>query len=107
VIKIAKFTESCGVFHLINHNEISYIKLFDMLNKKLNTISTKDFYNIVNDNKEEDKVGVLYLYLNGIKENINTLSVNIKSNFTKEFLKGVDFEWNCVDEEYIKGVGVF
>lgn len=107
VIKIAKFTESCGVFHLINHNEISYIKLFDMLNKKLNTISTSDFYNIVNDNKEEDKVGVLYLYLNGIKENINTLSVNIKSNFTKEFLNGVGFEWNCVDEEYIKGVGVF
>ena len=109
IINLSKTNKKYNVFHLFNHKH-SYMdfvdKVFNEIGINLKHI-TKDEMTLLIDKltKEEkgyEKVKGIILDINKNKELDYKPNTIVKSDFTIEVLKTLDFEWPDITNEYIK-----
>lgn len=102
IIKLAKTSDRCQIYHLINHNELSYHRIFREINKKLEVVRIEEFLDSINENKQDESVGILSLYLNEIKYDMQKLNLQIKSEKTKKILEDLGFNWSIPSKRYLE-----
>lgn len=110
IIDIANhYNPAFTVFHVFNEKHVQLLDLYDMLRKigiNVNIVSEKDFNNIINklleDNNNTDILSGIIRDFNSEKKLIYQSNIKIKSDFTKQFLKNIGFEWPYIDINYIR-----
>ena len=110
IINIAShFNKYYTVFHLLNEKQVYLDRLFDMLNEigiHTKLISEKEFatviQDILNDPSRRQSIEGIINDLTADKKLVYKSEVNIKSDFTKEFLYKTGFEWPYIDINYIR-----
>ena len=110
IINIAShFNKNYTVFHLLNEKHVFLDRLFNMLSDigiHINLIPeaefAKDIQEILNDPKRRPLIEGIINDLTSDKKLIYQSDVNIKSDFTKEFLYKTGFEWPYIDVNYIR-----
>ena len=110
IIDIANhYNPAFTVFHVFNEKHVQLLDLYDMLRKigiDVNIVSTEDFNTIINnlledDNSTEILSGIIRDF-NSEKKLIYQSNIKIKSDFTKQFLENIGFEWPYIDINYIR-----
>ena len=103
------FNKNYTVFHLLNEKQVFLDRLFNMLSEigiHINLISEKEFAShiekILHDPDRRPYVEGIINDLTSEKKLVYKSDVNIKSDFTKEFLYKTGFEWPYIDINYIK-----
>ncbi len=108
IVKIIQSNPDFTVFHIFNHNLISFIDIVQYLNDlgtKLDFVSDKDFASEVKhflkDPNLKNDISGLATDLNADK--IFSLNVNIllDCSFTVAYLDKIGFEWPKIDKNYI------
>lgn len=110
IINIAShFNKNYTVFHLLNEKHVFLDRLFNMLSDigiHINLVPeaefAKDIQEILNDPKRRPLIEGIINDLTSDKKLIYQSDVNIKSDFTKEFLYKTGFEWPYIDVNYIR-----
>lgn len=110
IIKIANhYDKKFSIMHLLNNKHLLLTRFYNILCKlgiDLKIVSSEEFEKLVNDMlQDEDKTTLLQGIIrdfNSEKKLIYESNIKIQSDFTKEFLKKIDFEWPDIDEKYIK-----
>ena len=110
IISIAShFNKDYTVFHLLNEKQVYLDRLFNMLNEiGINTqlVSEKEFaktiQSILDDPLRRQYIEGIINDLTADKKLVYKSEVNIKSDFTKEFLYRTGFEWPYIDINYIR-----
>lgn len=110
IIKIAShFNKNYTVFHLLNEKHVNLDVMYEIMTQlgiKMKIVSSNEFTNILNNLLQDaDKKS----YLNGIandldkdKKLVYKSDVTIKSDFTKEFLSKIGFNWPAIDKRYLR-----
>lgn len=110
IIKIAShFNKNYTIFHLLNEKHVNLDVMYETMTNlgiDMKIVSSKDFTKILNDLLQDpDKKN----YLNGIVNDLNQdkklvyqSDVTIKSDFTKEFLNKIGFDWPAIDKRYLR-----
>lgn len=110
IIKIAShFNKDYNVFHLLNEKHVNLDVMYEIMTQlgtDMKIVSNEEFTEILNKLLQDpDKKN----YLNGIVNDLNKdkklvyqSDVNIKSDFTKEFLSKIGFEWPAIDQRYLR-----
>ena len=95
--------------HLLNHKHLLLTKFYDILNDlgvDLKIVSSKEFEDLIEKMLHDDSSSSILQGIirdfNSEKKLIYESNIKIKSEFTKEFLKKVNFEWPEINKEYIK-----
>ena len=98
------------VFHIYNHNLITIFKLLEALKKmeiNVNILNSSEFNDyILNLSKSEKNIlngiinDLVYDDNNMLTINYN-FTVNIQSQFTRNYLHLLGFDWPIIDEEYL------
>ena len=110
IIKLCShFNKDFTVFHLLNDNHVNMDRLFNTLknlNVDISIVPSEEFIDIINsllqdENKKTYLEGIINDF-NESKELIYESPVKIKSDFTKEYLKQIGFEWPYINKKYIK-----
>lgn len=102
------------IFHLYNHNFIEIEEIIDVL-KKLNfnieIVPEKDFKQRIVEFSKGEKAKILFAIINDVESTdksaiaINyNFSINIKSEYTQNYLKMLKCEWNKTDKNYIRKI---
>jgi amino acid adenylation domain-containing protein/thioester reductase-like protein len=110
VVKVMQFfNQEHNMFHAFNHNHIyveQFISILKSINIHINVITNEEFSkyigNIIN-NKQKSKVlvGIINdLNANNLLEYSN--NIKIKSDLTIKYLKSIGFEWNNIDDDYVR-----
>ena len=110
IINIAShFNKDYTVFHLLNEKQVYLDRLFNMLNEigiQTRLISEKEFSSIIqeilNDPSRRQSIEGIINDLTVDKKLVYKSEINIKSDFTKEFLYKCGFEWPYIDINYIR-----
>lgn len=110
IIKIAgHFNKDYTVFHLLNEKHVYLDRLFAMLNEigiHTKLVSDNEFANtiqsILNEPSKRQYIEGIVNDLTADKKLSYKSEVNIKSDFTKEFLFKTGFEWPYIDINYIR-----
>ena len=110
IIKIANhYDKEFSIMHLLNNKHLLLTKFYEILCQlgiKLKIVSSEEFEKMINDMlQDENKSDVLQGIIrdfNSEKKLIYESNIKIKSDFTKEFLKKIDFEWPDIDKKYIR-----
>lgn len=110
IIEIARhFNPNYTVFHLLNEKHVYLDRLFQMLNElgiHTKLVSEKEFaqtiQSILEDSSRKQVVEGIINDLTSDKKLVYKSEVNIKSDFTKEFLYKTGFEWPYIDINYIR-----
>jgi len=97
------------IFHLLNDNHVPMQKLCENLKTlgiPIEIVSSEKFKEIVkeilNDNNKKDYLQGIINDFNDNQELVYESNVKIQSEFTKQFLKEIGFEWPEIDIEYLK-----
>ena len=110
IIKIANhYDKKFTIMHLLNDKHLLLPKFCNILHElgvKLNVVTNEEFKNLIDYMlQDENKLTILQ----GIMRDFNTekklvyeSNIKIKSDFTREFLRRIDFEWPDIDKKYIK-----
>ncbi len=101
IVLLAKAAKEPEVYHLINHHKISFKDLLNIVNVNYSTVSFEDFFEYVRENREDDHIGVLYMYLNQMIEYYHEMEVEVKSRKTMKRLQALGFTWNHLSEVYL------
>ena len=98
------------IFHIYNHNLVTIFKLLEAMKKidvNVNILNSSEFNDyILNLTKTEQSAlkgiinDLVYDENNLLTINYN-FTVNIHSNFTKNYLHLLNFDWPVIDEEYL------
>ena len=110
IINIAgHFNKDYTVFHLLNEKHVYLDRLFSMLNEigiHTKLVSDKEFaetiQSILDDSSRRQSIEGIINDLTTDKKLVYKSEVNIKSDFTKEFLYKTGFEWPYIDINYIR-----
>lgn len=110
IINIAShFNRDYTIFHLLNEKVVYLDRLFNMLNEigiNPQLVSEKEFaekiQEILDDPLKRQYVQGIINDLTADKKLVYKSEVNIKSDFTKEFLYKTGFEWPYIDINYIR-----
>ena len=110
IIDIANhYSDNFAVFHLLNEKHVTLDRLYEIfreLNIKIEVKENSEFINKINELlKHEDKREYLKGIINDFNEEkqlIYESNVKIKSDFTKQFLEKIGFEWPYIGKEYIR-----
>lgn len=110
IIKLAQFfNKDYSVFHLLNEKHVTMRRLYSIITDlgiSLNIVPDKEFQKIIsNILKDESKK----LSLSGIIDDFDAnkklsyqSNIEIKSDFSKDYLASIGFEWPYIDAKYIK-----
>ncbi len=97
------------IFHLLNDKHLMMKKLYKILNElgiNIKIISSEEFIKVIDELlKDPDKCELLegiVKDLNKDKQLVYESNIKIKSEFTREFLRRLGFEWPDIDKRYIK-----
>lgn len=97
------------VFHLLNEKHVYLDRLFNMLHEigiNISLIPDEEFSNtiqaLLQDSSKKQELEGIINDLNADKKLVYKSQVNIQSNFTKEFLLKIGFEWPYIDINYIR-----
>ncbi|MFW6029453.1 MAG: amino acid adenylation domain-containing protein [Halanaerobiales bacterium] len=101
-LKLMRYSSRSEIYHLFNYNKVEYSTLFRLLGLDIKSVEVEEFLNRVLNNKYEKDIAVLYLYLNQIKDYIDSLEVDIKYEKTKNILKSQGFSWNIITNKYLE-----
>ena len=122
IIKIAAhFNKDYTVFHLLNEKHVYLDRLFEMLKKigiNIKLVTYSEFSDIIkeilNDPDKKQYISGIINDLTKEKKLVYKSDVKIESNFTKDFLSKIGFEWPYIDIDYIskyfnylKSIGYF
>ena len=110
IIKIANHYDSrFSIFHLLNHKHLLLTKFYEILQQlgiNFKIVSSEEFSlmidNMLKDENKSTIIQGIVRDLNEKKELIYESNIKIKSEFSKNFLKMLDFEWPEIDKKYIE-----
>ena len=110
IINIANhYNPAFTVFHVFNEKHVQLLDLYDMLRKigiDVNIVSEREFSNIINklleDDNNNDILSGIIRDFNSEKKLVYQSNIKIKSDFTKQFLENIGFEWPYIDINYIR-----
>ena len=110
IINIAShFNPKYTVFHLLNEKHVYLDRLFKMIHEigiDTKLVSDEEFakviQNTLNNPEKKQYIEGIVNDLTADKKLVYQSEVNIKSEFTKEFLYQTGFEWPYIDIHYIK-----
>lgn len=101
IVLLANSAKKSEIYHVINHHKVSYKDLLDKSDLSYDTVPFEQFFNKVSENRDDDQIGVLYLYLNQMIEYYHKMDVDVKSSRTKKKLKALEFSWKKLSDEYL------
>lgn len=96
---IFKDSNSQIIYHLYNSKMLNISELIMLLNKFNFNIEIVDENEFEKITEKKAKTFIYDIYSTKSKKNVEILN-----SFTEKALKQVDFEWNVVDEKYIKKI---
>ncbi len=110
IVKIASyFNKDYNVFHLLNEKHVNLDKLYEImveLGIDIKLVSAEKFEKIINNLlQDQTKKNYLEGIINDFDKNkklVYRSEVKIESDFTKEFLSKIGFEWPAIDKRYLK-----
>ena len=110
IVKIASyFNKDYNVFHLLNEKHVNLDKLYEImveLGIDIKLVSAEEFEKIINNLlQDQTKKNYLEGIINDFDKNkklVYRSEVKIESDFTKEFLSKIGFEWPAIDKRYLK-----
>jgi len=110
IINIAShFNKNYTVFHILNEKQVYLDRLFNMLSEigiNTNLVSDEEFTSkiqeILDDPLRRQYIQGIINDLTNDKKLVYKSEVNLKSDFTKEFLYKTGFEWPYIDINYIR-----
>ena len=98
------------VFNVYNHNLITIFKVIETLKKldiNVDILNSSDFNNYILNLSKTQKEAIKGI-INDLNYNENNLltidynyTVNIQSNYTRNYLHLLNFDWPVLDEEYL------
>lgn len=103
------YNKNYSVFHLLNEKHLELSRLYKELNElgiPIKIVSSEKFVEIINELlQDENKKSYLEGIINDLdkdKKLVYDSNVKIKSDFTKEILQKIGFEWPYIDKKYIR-----
>ena len=97
-----------NVFHIYNNNHIGiydFIKILNKIGIEIKILNDNDFSNKIKKILNSDKKDILNGIVNDLDKNYNleyNTNVQIKGDYTLEYLKKIGFKWPVITEEYIR-----
>lgn len=110
IIKLAQFFDKeYNVFHLLNENHVTMKRLYSIISDlgiHLKIVSNEEFQHIISrllndENKKDFLTGIINDFDHNKKLSYQS-NVEIKSDFSREFLAQIGFNWPYIDKSYIK-----
>ena len=109
IVKLSMIdTDYSTVYHLFNHNHVpitDIVKIFKKIGINLKTITKDEMTEIVRKKSKEDegykKLKGIILDINDSQEIEYKSKIKVKSNYTIDTLKELEFNWPNIDEEYV------
>ena len=109
IIKILQnYVKNHSIMHIYDYNHVymdSLVELLKTCEININTLSDEDFSNLLTvllkDNNTKKHVSGIINDLSSDKKLSYEGNVNIKSNFSIQFLEKIGFNWPKIDENYI------
>lgn len=103
------YNKNFSVFHLLNEKHVELKDLCNIIKKlgiKFKIVNEEEF-NLIIDNllQKEDGSNVISGIIrdfNNDRKLVYDSNIKIKSDFTKEFLKSIGFEWPVIDINYLR-----
>lgn len=102
------------IYHLYNHNFIEIKDIIEVLRKlnfEIENVPEKEFEKRIIEISKGEKAKVLFGIINDLNNTEKSttaidynFSVNIKSEYTKKYLKLLKNEWNKIDKKYIEKI---
>ena len=110
IIKLANhYDKKFSIFHILNYKHLKLTEFYDILQKlgvNVKIVSPDEFLKIVDELlKDKEKSNILQGIIRDFDSNrklIYESNIKITENFTKDFLKKLDFEWPEIDINYIR-----
>ena len=109
ILKIVQFsTDNNRIFHIFNHNHVFIKKLLSILEKfgkNIKIVEKEEFKKIIKNILSSKKSDILNNVINDFDKDLNLNyenKINLKSNFTIEYLNLCKFKWPLITEIYIK-----
>ena len=110
IIKLANhYDKKFSIFHILNYKHLKLTEFYDILQKlgaNVKIVSSDEFLKIVDELlKDKEKSNILQGIIRDFDSNrklIYESNIKITENFTKDFLKKLDFEWPEIDINYIR-----
>lgn len=110
IVKIANhYDKEFSIFHILNYKHLKLTKFYDILKKlgiNVKIVSSDEFLKIIDEIlNDKDKTSILQGIIRDFDSDrklIYDSNIKITENFTKSFLKKIDFEWPEIDIEYIR-----
>lgn len=103
------FNKEYSVFHLLNEKHVTMKRLYNTFKElgiNIHAVSSDQFIEIINNLlKDDSKKSYLEGIINDLDENkklVYESNVKIESEFSKNILKKLGFEWPYIDKTYIK-----
>ena len=98
------------IFHIYNHNLVTIFKLLEALKKmdiNVNILNSSEFNDYILNLTKTEKSALKGIINDLVYDENNLLTinynftVNIHSNYTKNYLHLLNFDWPVIDEEYL------
>ncbi len=110
IIKIANhYNKEFSILHILNYKHLPLIKFYDILKElgiNVNIVSSEEFLKVVDEIlHDKDKSNILQGIIQDFDSNrklIYESNIKITEDFTKDFLKKLNFEWPEIDIKYIR-----
>ena len=103
------FNKEYSVFHLLNEKHVTMKRLYNTFKElgiNIHAVSSDKFIEIINNLlKDDSKKSYLEGIINDLDENkklVYESNVKIESEFSKNILKKLGFEWPYIDKTYIR-----
>ncbi len=110
IVKSIEYSNNnISVLHLYNDNHVYINDFIRMLPHGLiRVVSADEFKNKITNyfdmQKQTDVVSFLSNDMNTDKKLIYDSKIKIKNNFSKKFLRKINFDWPTIDETYVKNL---
>lgn len=109
IIKSANYTSTCNVLHIYNTHLLEIKLLIDTINNDLDidilpvsdTMMKDIITGILADNARKDILSGIIYDLDENKQLIYTSNIRLNCAVTEKFLQKIDFDWKCIDKDYI------
>lgn len=111
IVKIIQYAEKEQmVFHLYSNKPLSHQRMLSILRTNgisLKTVSGEEFHKEVErslQSREKEFIfKTLHIHMDSSGRLIFDTNIHIKNDFTTWFMSQIGFEWNEIDEDYVKG----
>lgn len=110
IVKITQYAKEQTVFHLYSNKPLMHERMLSILRTNgisLKTVSGEEFHKGVEQSlqsKEKEFIfKTLHIHMDPSGRLIYDTNIHIKNDFTTWFMSQIGFEWNEIDEDYVKG----